>query len=32
MEQKLNINLKTAEKLKCEQCENTTFVEAFQFK
>jgi uncharacterized Zn finger protein len=32
MEQKLTINLKDAETLNCEQCENTTFVEAFQFK
>ena len=32
MDQKLTINLKDAETLKCEQCESITFTEAFQFK
>ena len=32
MDQKLTINLKDAETLKCEQCEGITFTEAFQFK
>lgn len=32
MEQKLTINLKDADTLKCEECENITFTEAFQFK
>lgn len=32
MEQKLTINLKLADTIQCEECNNTTFNEAFQFK